>query len=1118
MDCLKLDQGEIADCRPSLVFEDGSYTIPELLDSHLLPVVAQYDSAHMPLPFHEFNFDLSQPLMLYKRRNIQKVAARSLYIHDDKYEEIGESLLIPEDYKGWFAVLQRVTGSTRADDSVPHFTDVEEVANSNTDRFLIGGTKKVSGLQIIDNSLMPLKHEQRYFLPGDVLTKEKVFYGETKKRSRLFRKPKYITEKFLMCRDESDRDVLLPFEQKGIFYQVSHKYGKAQKNVMQMSDIVARKLTPRIIKLVFGRFPITPCSFTGLMKAESSKIETSIIASTVINTKNILMEIPLSSNISFRVALTDNALRQNACYRSAISLCAERAITYMRNIKVCYNFTADDSEEETTYWDQKENNFSPTLKRVASIKCEPIERPHKPLKTFLSFQDDNLNDRTKNSHETLRRGFSADLNDSVTVRPARCASTGRMSFCLGNSYLTVPVFEPGFDLKRNSGNNNTFSEAIFTTRGGSRISYNGMFFEEEENNEGETPSLDSSNATIPPSMSSTRIDSYVNAVSPPPMSPASEFEDYIPVSACRGPNTQPPDSLPPPPPRSSSTSGVSSGTSSPSGVGTSSHRGSNESFEYAVPKIEDPQTILSNIQENNNNASATTNYTDSVKPKVRRPSTFNFSEGCLVKPTSVSTLPGCDVIENIRDHVVEDGSPVYENIKSLMEMVAHLESLETDMEVRDDITPRDTDSEQDNDVEDIAPECALQKQTATKNNTCNVIASPKVEKTCMANASNLLSLEDENMNCKAIESDFKLPVEIRHADETESDCVSFDKFDRKDDDTLCNDVDIFSDNTEPDLKNIDGHIADITSVSEVDIAEKSDQPSELNTVSNAILLPNYAENVDKSHPIHERDLVCTETDCSTENTLPGNCNRELDDISFSECNKNDVEADAKYNTEHTIERAVQEQYTYNEDNYLEYPADGETICNNNLEFDNILFGEQNTDTSVMPDINDLCPVTTETTTELVSEIDEHCMDIAIETKTEGSSNDEPNDSDVSGIDVSNNVKPSDTSNPWRVAANRMTLNEEIPEKTTFSPVTTRSHIETICKGLRELTVDDVSSRLNTIGIKDASIEKIREMGVDGMRFEEVLEGTLNIRDCLRGVNLVDQQKISMFIRGWRIDV
>lgn len=69
----EIDQGDLVPTKdwPNLTFEEGSYTLLELLESHLLPVVAQYDSTHQPIPFQESSFDLSQPLLLYKKRNIQ---------------------------------------------------------------------------------------------------------------------------------------------------------------------------------------------------------------------------------------------------------------------------------------------------------------------------------------------------------------------------------------------------------------------------------------------------------------------------------------------------------------------------------------------------------------------------------------------------------------------------------------------------------------------------------------------------------------------------------------------------------------------------------------------------------------------------------------------------------------------------------------------------------------------------------------------------------------------------------------------------------------------------------------------------------------------------------------
>ena len=100
MDRLDLEEFQISIERPSLEYEPESVTLTEILDSYLLPMVVQLDNHQHQLPFTEFNFDLSQPLLLYKRRNIQKVPAISVSISGDQYIDVGESLLIPEDYKG----------------------------------------------------------------------------------------------------------------------------------------------------------------------------------------------------------------------------------------------------------------------------------------------------------------------------------------------------------------------------------------------------------------------------------------------------------------------------------------------------------------------------------------------------------------------------------------------------------------------------------------------------------------------------------------------------------------------------------------------------------------------------------------------------------------------------------------------------------------------------------------------------------------------------------------------------------------------------------------------------------------------------------------------------------
>lgn len=867
----------------------------------------------------------------------------------------------------------------KADDTVPHFTTVEEIADSNTDRFLIGGTKKISGLQLLDRSDSQLKHEQRHFLPGDILTREKIYYGETKKRTRLFRKPKYITEKFLMCRDECDREILLPFEQTGIFYQVSHKSGKPNRQVMQMSDIVARKLTPRIIKLVFGRFPVTPCSFTGIMKAESSKIEASIIASSLINTKNILMEIPVSSAMSFRVAVMNNDLRTNACYRNAMSICAERAISYMRNIKVCYNFTMDDDEE--SYVSRKDFDTDPQTQSNTyinsnnnnNIQTLTTFKQNISDKNLISTNLDSKTDILRKNIETVHkiegcRGVSVDIPDDITIRPRRCISAGRVSFCLGNTYLTVPMYADGHAIKRDSGNNNTMHEKTFTTKGGSRLSSNGTFFEEVEE---ESQNLDKEEkADIPPPIPCTNISSYVNIISPPENKSDMENMDYIPASGTRRPSTQPPDTAPPPLPRSSSTSGVSSGSLSSVSDETVSKRESSDSFEYAVPKSQDPTKTVPALPE-------TPTVSDNNKRQdnqlVRRPSTFTFSEGCFDPPRMRTKVPECQSISDIEETTSDDGCPIYENIQKLMELVSKM-----DDDKKSDIDGYLLEDDQDN---------------PTENN--------KNDGNCLRKNVINDSGQNENESCELKENCFK---------------------------------DINSLPEETKINECDGSAMD----SNFDLCESYGNPC----VEGCDMTENHQAQIEKENV---RRIEATERD--TDNHILG----LYFDSEIPQSEKNE-------NKDNELENS----YKKIADNMKNIEDFGENVEESHIN-------------SVLPDISN----------------EPHF--VHDEEKT-------------ANIESEKNDK-SESSCCWKSAVEKLKNSNEL--------LISKGKIRALEKPICCLSVDEIAEELACIGIKEGTIEHIKEMGVDGARLTEVVDGDLSIRVCLEGVNLVDQQKISMFLRGWR---
>ena len=564
-------------------------------------------------------------------------------------------------------MLPRITGLSLVEDNVPHFSNVEELANSNSERFLIGGTKRLTGLQI--NSMSPnhLDHSERHIFPGELFTREKIYFGETKKKSRLFRKPKYIIEKFLMCRDEMDNQLLLPFNVEGIFYQVSHTGGKACKNVLQMSDIVARKMTPRLIKLVYGRFPVTPSSFTGLMKAESSDIETSVIACTLMNKENILLELPVHSAMYFRIALTNDSLRLNPWYRNAISLCAERASTYMRNIKVCVNIQDDD-------YDTIPDDFITKRNRSNSFDIEAV--PSIPRKTSFSSM--------KRSYGSLKRPtghkglevFTRTSSDQsayesqsslVNLRPGRCYSTGRMSFCLGNSCLTVPLYDSNSPQKRDSGNNNSIHQFTFSHSAGSRISFNGKFLEEDTSNEEKddqrheedlSSGSSGSASDVAPPPPCTSMSTYVNLIEPPTLTSDSDMSDYIPASGNRRPSSNAPETAPPPVPVSVCTNTESTVSISSSAAESDVKKEGSKSFEYAVPKKKD---------DSNDSASKS----ETKATVTRRPSTFTFSEGCM----QFRSMKGSNSSLTPVEIDFEDDCPIYENIKTLMEAVNAKEKL-----------------------------------------------------------------------------------------------------------------------------------------------------------------------------------------------------------------------------------------------------------------------------------------------------------------------------------------------------------------------------------------------------------------------------------------------------------
>ena len=169
------------------------------------------------------------------------------------------------------------------------------------------------------------------------------------KKQKLFGGKKLVKkeEKFLLCTDEKDREVYLPVESRGTFYMLTTEgHGTPKIPIMRMPDICTRFRFPCVVKLLFGRVPSTPCSFTGTLLLQDSQMESSVIGCTMLNLRNILLDLPIDSDLRFFMARNTAELLSSKCYKNASALCQDKATTYMRNMKVAYYIVSDDDNAD----------------------------------------------------------------------------------------------------------------------------------------------------------------------------------------------------------------------------------------------------------------------------------------------------------------------------------------------------------------------------------------------------------------------------------------------------------------------------------------------------------------------------------------------------------------------------------------------------------------------------------------------------------------------------------------------------------------------------------------------------------------------------------------------------
>ncbi|ESO94082.1 hypothetical protein LOTGIDRAFT_239541 [Lottia gigantea] len=314
-----------------------SYSMKEIPDQFSLPLVVRcnpqtlFTKRSQPLPVN-----LGQPMLLYESRTVRKLLARNV-LYDErakKFGETDETVVIPADYQGHFLRLNART----ARDEIIH-NSVESLAKSKATAFV--NVNKLTAFQIGKNQQSNY-YPRLEFSPGSVFIVDKMFKGTTRQKvegvTPDIENPKQELC-YLKCRDERNIDILIPLGHPGEFIEVlPNTDEQSTKLSMLSSQIITNQKFPQLLRYVYGGTRPRLTSYSGLFTALDSFEETSLIGCVLNSSGYTLVELPLTSPLSFQIALNSNDLLNVPVLKQAWRLCNKQSNSFASDMKFKFKF------------------------------------------------------------------------------------------------------------------------------------------------------------------------------------------------------------------------------------------------------------------------------------------------------------------------------------------------------------------------------------------------------------------------------------------------------------------------------------------------------------------------------------------------------------------------------------------------------------------------------------------------------------------------------------------------------------------------------------------------------------------------------------------------------------
>lgn len=319
-------------------------------DDNKLPCVARLELAN-PLPPGLRPYG-GHPLLLFKSLKRRQARARTIY-HDKAgaYYEVGQTILIPDDYTGWFELVP------------PDFSrasccrSIGEVASAMPRKFFT--RSNIKALRVEQGKNGEQTFIERKVQAGSFLKTVNIFTAKWKTTAQtgVFKKKQkeFVTQevKYLKCLDTDEKEIMISLSHTGKFNAIYEKGRPNQHSVYTMKDILSDLKLPIKVRLLFGKAPVVPCIFTGMLCVRHVQNGDVILASTFLNRRNVLLQIPVTVETDDENAHTwkerdplcprEMALRQTARdedfsqlpgFADATKLCRKYAVMFSTLMKL----------------------------------------------------------------------------------------------------------------------------------------------------------------------------------------------------------------------------------------------------------------------------------------------------------------------------------------------------------------------------------------------------------------------------------------------------------------------------------------------------------------------------------------------------------------------------------------------------------------------------------------------------------------------------------------------------------------------------------------------------------------------------------------------------------------